>query len=461
MHGEYMDSSINKKVVLLITTLSSFLAPFMGSSVFIGLPSIGEEFNMDVVLLSWVPLAYLLAAAIFLVPFGRMADIYGRKRIFKYGITIDIVASILLAFSFSETELILLRVVQGIGAAMIFGTSVAILTSVYPPQERGKALGITVAGVYSGLSLGPVVSGFLTQYFGWRSIFLSYVPLELIIIVLTLWKLEGEWADAKGEKLDVTGSAIYGFSLAALMYGFSTLTETYGILLILVSIIGLAAFVRWELIVKNPVLDMNLFRSNTVLSLSTLAALINYSATFAVAFFLTIYLQDVKGLSPQNASLIFVSQPIIMTIFSPVAGWLSDRVEPRVVASIGMAFTTLGLLLFSFLNEGTALGYVVASLVIIGFGFALFSSPNTNAVMSSVEKRFYGVASATLGTMRLTGQMLSTGIATLILAIYVGKVRIAPENYFLYMRSEKAAFTVFAILCFIGIFASFARGRIR
>jgi EmrB/QacA subfamily drug resistance transporter len=433
----------------------------MGSSVFIGLPSIGEEFNMDVVLLSWVPLAYLLAAAIFLVPFGRIADIYGRKRIFKYGITIDIVASILLAFSFSETELILLRVVQGIGAAMIFGTSVAILTSVYPPQERGKALGITVAGVYSGLSLGPVVSGFLTQYFGWRSIFLSYVPLELIIIVLTLWKLEGEWADAKGEKLDVTGSAIYGFSLAALMYGFSTLTETYGALLILVSIIGLAAFVRWELKVKNPVLDMHLFRNNTVFSLSTLAALINYSATFAVAFFLTIYLQDVKGLSPQNASLIFVSQPIIMTIFSPVAGWLSDRVEPRVVASVGMAFTTLGLLLFSFLNEGTALGYVVVSLVIIGFGFALFSSPNTNAVMSSVEKRFYGVASATLGTMRLTGQMLSTGIATLILAIYVGKVRIAPENYFLYMRSEKIAFTVFAVLCFIGIFASFARGRIR
>lgn len=456
-----MNNPVNKKVVLLITTLSSFLAPFMGSSVFIGLPSIGEEFNMDVVLLSWVPLAYLLAAAIFLVPFGRIADIYGRKRIFKYGITIDIVASILLAFSFSETELILLRIIQGIGAAMIFGTSVAILTSVYPPQERGKALGITVAGVYSGLSLGPVVSGFLTQYFGWRSIFLSYVPLELIIIVLTLWKLEGELADAKGEKLDATGSAIYGFSLAALMYGFSSLTETYGALLILVSIIGLAAFVRWELKVKNPVLDMHLFRSNTVFSLSTLAALINYSATFAVAFFLTIYLQDVKGLSPQNASLVFVSQPIMMTIFSPIAGWLSDRVEPRVVASIGMAFTTLGLLLFSFLNEGTALGYVVASLVIIGFGFALFLSPNTNAVMSSVEKRFYGIASATLGTMRLTGQMLSTGIATLILAIYVGKVRIAPENYFLYMRSEKAAFTVFAILCFIGIFASFARGRIR
>jgi MFS family permease len=355
IRGGYMNTPANKKVVLLITTMSSFLAPFMGSSVFIGLPSIGKDFGMDVVLLSWVSLSYLLTAAMFLVPFGRIADIYGRKKIFKYGITIDIIASILLAFSFNETELIILRVFQGIGAAMIFGTGVAILTSAYPPGERGKALGITVAGVYLGLSLGPVVSGFLTQYFGWRSIFLSYIPLELIIIVLTFWKLEGEWADAKGEKLDVIGSALYGFSLVALMYGFSLLTEIGGAWLILISIIGLAVFVRWEMRVKNPVLDTHLFRNNSVFTFSILAALINYSATFAVGFFLSLYLQDVKGLSPWSAGLVMVSQPIVMTVFSPLAGRLSDRIEPRTVASTGMAFTTLGLLLFSFLNEETAL----------------------------------------------------------------------------------------------------------
>ena len=148
-----MNNPVNKKVVLLITTMSSFLAPFMGSSVFIGLPSIGRDFDMDVVMLSWISLSYLLAAAIFLVPFGKIADIYGRKKIFKYGIIIDIIASLLLAFSFNETELIILRIFQGIGAAMIFGTGMAILTSVYPPGERGKALGIIVAGVYLGLSL--------------------------------------------------------------------------------------------------------------------------------------------------------------------------------------------------------------------------------------------------------------------------------------------------------------------
>jgi len=210
----------------------------------------------------------------------------------------------------------------------------AILTSVYPPGERGKALGINVAGVYLGLSLGPVVSGFLTQHFGWRSIFASYLPLELIIIALIFLKMDGEWADAKGEKLDLVGSAVYGLSLAAMMYGFSILPGIQGTQLILVSIIGLVAFVKWETTTRYPVLDMNLFLKNMVFTFSMLAALINYSATFAVAFFMSLYLQNIKGFDPQTAGLILVAQPVVMAAFSPVAGRLSDRIEPRVVASV-------------------------------------------------------------------------------------------------------------------------------
>lgn len=456
-----MNNTVNKNVVLFVTTLSSFLAPFMGSSVFIGLPSIEKEFSMDVVILSWISTAYLLAAAMFLVPFGKIADIYGRKKIFRYGISIDIIASLFIVFSSNEMELIILRVLQGIGAAMIFGTGVAILTSAYPPRERGKALGINVAGVYLGLSLGPVIGGFLTQYFGWRSIFLSYIPLELIIIVLVFWKVNEEWADAKGEKLDFMGSAVYGFSLAAMMYGFSLLPAISGAELILASIIGLAGFVNWERKVKVPVLDMNLFWNNRAFAFSNLAALINYSATFAVGFFMSLYLQNVKGFDPEAAGFILVAQPVVMAVFSPLAGRLSDKIEPRIVSSAGMAFTTAGLLLLGFLNEVTSIEYIVGSLTVLGFGFALFSSPNMNAVMSAVEKRFYGVASATLGTMRLTGQMLSMGIATLIVAVYLGNVQITPEYYPIFLKSLKAAFMVFAAFCFIGIFASLARGKIR
>ncbi len=456
-----MNNAVNKRYALLIATLASFLTPFMGSSVNIALPSIGSEFKIDAVLLSWVATSYLLAAAMFLVPFGRIADIYGRKKIFTHGILIFTISSFLAAISTSAIVLISFRVLQGIGSAMIFGTGVAILTSVFPIGERGKALGINVASVYTGLSLGPFLGGFLTQHLGWRSIFLANVPLGLIIIVLIFWKLKGEWAEAKGEKFDFAGSIIYSITLIAIMYGFSLLPAMSGAWLILMGALGIFSFVKWEMKVESPVLNINLFRNNTVFAFSNLAALINYSATFAVSFLLSLYLQYIKGLSPQNAGIILVSQPVVMAIFSPFAGRLSDRIEPRIVASTGMSLTVVALFLFTFLNDKTTLEFIVVSLILLGFGLALFSSPNTNAVMSSVENRFYGVASGTIGTMRLTGQMLSMGIAMLIFAIYIGRVQITPEYYSLFLSSAKTAFTVFAVLCFVGIFASLARGKVR
>jgi len=452
---------VNKRAALLVATLASFLTPFMGSSVNIALPSIGKEFLMDAVLLSWVATSYLLASAMFLVPFGKIADIHGRKKIFLYGILIYTLSSFLSAISISAITLISFRILQGIGSAMIFGTGVAILTSVFPVGERGKVLGINVAAVYLGLSLGPFLGGVLTQYFGWRSIFLANVPLGLIIITFVFWKLKGEWAEARGEKFDFIGSIVYSLSLAAIMYGFSLLPSMSGLWLALGGIFVLLLFVGWEIKVENPVLDINLFRNNTVFAFSNLAALINYSATFAVGFLLSLYLQYIKALSPQNAGLILTFQPVVMAIFSPFAGRLSDRFEPRIIASIGMALTVVSLSLFTFLNDKTTLEFVVASLTLLGFGLALFSSPNTNAVMSSVERRLYGVASATLGTMRLTGQMLSMGIAMLIFAIYIGKIQITPQYYSLFLTSIKTAFIIFAVLCFVGIFASLARGKVR
>ena len=452
---------VNKRVALLVATLSSFLTPFMSSSVNIALPSIGNEFSMDAVLLNWVATSYLLAAAMFLVPFGKIADIKGKKKIFSCGILIYTLSSFLSAISTSAVTLVSFRILQGIGSAMIFGTGVAILTSVFPSGERGKVLGINAAAVYLGLSLGPFLGGFLTQYFGWKSIFLANVPLGLIILIFVLWKLKGEWAEAKGEKFDLIGSIIYSLSLAAIMYGFSLIPAISGLWLVIVGTFVLLLFVRWEIKVENPVLDISLFRNNTTFALSNLAALINYSATFAVGFLLSLYLQYIKALSPQNAGLILTSQPLAMAIFSPFAGRLSDRVEPRIIASAGMTLTAVSLSLFTFLNEKTTLEFVAASLILLGFSLALFSSPNTNAVMSSVERRFYGVSSATLGTMRLTGQMLSMGIAMLIFAIYIGKVQITPEHYSLFLTSMKTSFVIFAVLCFGGILASLARGKVR
>jgi len=454
-----MDEGVSKKVVLLVVTIASFTTPFMGSSINIALPPIGREFAIDAVLLAWIPTSYLLSATVFLLPLGRIADIYGRKRIFMYGIFIYTIFSLLAATSTSALMLISFRIPQGIGGAMIFGTSVAILTSAYPEEERGKALGINVAAVYLGLSLGPFLGGLLTQHLGWRSIFLANLPLGLTIITLLFWKLKGEWAEAKGEKFDLSGSVIYGFAIVAMMWGLSLLPETLGVGVIAIGILGIIAFVWWETRTASPILNMGLFKNNRVFAFSNLAALINYSATFAVAFLLSLYLQYTKGFSPQTAGMVLVSMPAVQAIFSPLAGRLSDRIAPQILASAGMALTTIGLILLTFLSQNTAIGFILVSLMVLGLGFAFFSSPNTNAIMSAVESKTYGVASATLATMRQVGMMFSMGIAMLIFAIYIGRVEITPEYYSIFLESMKIAFVIFAALCFVGIFASLARGR--
>jgi len=449
-------------VVLLVATITSFLFPFASSAVNIALPTIGRELSLDAVMLGWVATAYLLSSATFLVPFGRIADIYGRKKIFTFGIVVLTLSSLLSGVANSATMLISCRVFQGVGGAMLAGTAVALLTTVFPANERGKVLGINVAATYIGLSLGPVLGGILTYHLGWRSIFFLSALLGLVIIGVVLWKLKGEWTGAKGERFDFTGSVIYSLGLVALVYGFTLLPAMSGVGLIIGGAIGLLAFTRWEMRTRSPVLDINLFRNSKTFAFSNLAALINYSATFAVSFLVSLYLQYVKGFNPENAGLILVAMPAMQAIFSPLAGRLSDRVEPRLIASAGMALTTVGLVIFIFLNEATPLGLITSNLLLMGLGFALFSSPNTNAVMSSAPNTAYGVASATLATMRQIGMVLSMGIAMLMFTLYnIGRVQITPEYYPLFQQSMKTAFIIFAVLCFGGIFASLARGKVR
>ncbi len=458
-----MEDRLMKRVTLFVVTLAAFLTPFDGSAVNIALPSIGKEFSMDAISLGWVTTAYLLASAMFLVPMGRVADIYGRKKLFTLGTLIFTAASFSMVLCASGTMLICLRIVQGFGSAMIFGTGVALLTSVFPAQERGRALGINVAAAYTGLSVGPFVGGLLTLHFGWRSIFLVNVPLGLTAIALISFKLKEEWAGAEGEKFDLAGSIIYCFGLTAVIYGFSTFSRWGALVsgfLILAGVLGIFAFIAWEMKVQNPVLNVNVFKGNRAFALSNLAALINYSATFAVGFFLSLYLQYIKKFDPKIAGAILVFQPIVMAVGSPFAGRLSDRIEPRIVASTGMALTAVGLFLLTLLHGNSSLGFIIGTLILLGLGFALFSSPNTNAVMSSIEKRFYGVAAGTLGTMRLTGQMLSMGMAMLIFAIHIGHTQITPEYFPLLLKSARSAFLLFGILCSGGALASLARGKV-
>lgn len=439
--------------------ISAFMTPFVGSSVTIALPAIGREFSLDAILLGWVATVYLLAAAVFLLPFGKIADISGRKRIYLIGISLFTLSSLLAGLSGSIAVLLIFRVAQGIGSAMVFGTGVAILTSVVPAARRGRALGINVAFTYAGLSLGPVLGGLLTEQLGWRSIFWANVPLGLAALVVVAWKLKGEWVGSPGDRFDWLGSIIAGFSLAFLIYGFSLLPSWSGLLFAAAGLAGCGAFAWWEERAAYPVLAMSLFRGNRVFAMSNLAALIHYSATFALTFFLSLYLQYIKEFTPQVAGLILISQPVLMAIVSPISGRLSDRHQSRILASIGMGMIAAMLFLLATLSQSSSIVFVVVCLVVLGTGYGLFSSPNTNAIMSSVEKPVYGVASATMGTMRLIGQMFSMGIAMLIVALHVGDVEIVPRLYPQLLASQRTAFVIFGVLCIAGVFASLARGK--
>ncbi|MBM2815735.1 MAG: drug resistance transporter, EmrB/QacA subfamily [Ignavibacteria bacterium] len=448
-----------KNSTIIVASLSTFLTAFMGSAINVALPEISKEFSMTADVMALIPTIYLLVTAILLVPFGRVADIYGRRKIMLYGMLIFMIGSALAGLSTNTDILIISRIIQGIGSSMLFGVGLAIVTSVFQPGERGSAIGINIASVYLGLSVGPTIGGLLTDTLGWRMIFnLSLIPC-IIVIYIIIFKLKGEWAEAAGEKLDKTGSVLYGVAVALFMYGFSHLNTTLGIVLFICGTALLAAFVVYEVRNSNPVMNMRLFKNNTVFLFSNLAALINYSATFAVTFLLSLYLQMIKGFSARHAGLILVAQPIVMTIFSPAAGRLSDKVESRILASAGMLLTAAGLVLLLFLTEDSSITFIVSGLVFLGLGFGLFSSPNTNAIMSSVDKRYYSVSSAILSTMRLLGQMLSMGAAMFVLSIYVGNVKITPANHLQLMHSIRVLFGIFSVACILGVFASYARGK--
>ncbi|NPV92984.1 MAG: MFS transporter [Firmicutes bacterium] len=451
-----------KKYTLLIATLNAFMTPFMGNAINLAIPSLGQEYGSSALLLNWVVNGYLMATAAFLLPFGRLADIVGRKRVFLAGIASFSIFSLGCGFAWSIEALILFRVLQGIGGAMVFSTSMAILTSVFPPQDRGRVLGISTAATYTGLSLGPVLGGAMTKYLGWESIFFLSVLFGVAVLLLTVFKLKGEWVGAPGEEFDLLGSMLYAVGIIGLIYGFSSIaTSAVAKYLLGFGIAALIGFIVYQYRSKNPILNIRLFKGNPAFTLSNLAALINYSATFAVTYLMSNHLQVVLGFDSPTAGLILLSQPIMMALLSPFAGRLSDRVEPRIVSSWGMGITTLGLLMFAFLNHQTPVWGIVATLMLLGTGFALFSSPNSNAVMSAVEKRFYGVASSILGTMRLTGQAISMALVSMIIAMYMGSVMLSPEYADLLVRSTRAAFLCFTFICFIGVFASLARGNIR
>lgn len=449
------------RIALAIVMISSFITPFMSNAINLAIPAIGTQFGGSQSWLNWVVSSFLITCAAFLLPFGHLADRYGRKRIFLLGMILLAIASLACALANSLPALVLFRAIQGIASAMVFSNSMAILTSVVPPQSRGKMLGLNAAATYIGLSAGPVLGGLIASTFTWRGIFYFNLLIALIVIVLTLWKLQGEW---KGTafKFDTWGSVFCIASQALILFGLGDLTTGYIYQLSFIAgILILIVFVRYEMRRQNPLIPIGDFIKNRQFTFSNLASLINYSATFALGFVLSLYLQTTLGIDTATSGLILLVQPVIMTVLSPFSGALSDRVQPAVLSALGMSILAVGLFLFVFLSPQTPIILIILNLAFIGLGFGLFASPNTNAIMSSVDRSLYGVAASVMGNMRLLGQSTSMAIVSLITSALIGDLTIGSAGYAdKLMISSRISFIVFTILCIFGVFASLARGKI-
>ena len=443
-----------KNLILLICSVLSFFTVFAVNAVMVVIPTIAAEFHMSNIVQNWVTIIFLLVVAVMSVPAGQISAKYGLKKITILSIILFIIVSIANVLVTSAEQFLACRFILGISLSLINVTSMAMVVSAFPPQERGKALGINITGVYIGLSLSPVLGGVLNYNLGWRSVVLCGVPSLFVILALLLFKVDDEWITFKDNPLDLKGSLFYGVGMVLFMYGFTILNEPLGVILTVLGIVTLIIFGLIELKQKYPVFDIRFFKNRKFLS-SNFASLSAYLATFAVTTILNYHLQYIKGLDSQTAGIILLVAPLCQVVLAPIAGRLSDRYVPQILAALGMGLGTVSLFLFSFLNETTSFEFLVISMIIYGVGFGLFSPPNTNVIMGSVPPKDTSVASASVATMRTVGQAMSIGILTLVFAFVMGNVPIIEKYYPLLISSCQITCLICVVLCIASVFASF------
>lgn len=462
----------NQKLVLVVTTLGSFMTPFDSSATTLAIPLIGADFGGGLILLSWISIAYLVALTTFLLVFGRIGDIRGRRILLLTGVLVFTFASVISGLSISLYQLIFARLVQGIGTSMMSGNSMAFLTSVLPSSERGKAIGIVTGATYAGLSLGPVIGGFLISQFGWRSIFYINVPIGLVAAYLCYFKTYETQCFDKKSSFDALGAASLTTSIFSILASITLsqagfLSSEYLSSLVTLGVLSFLLFCYTEKeLSAQPLIDMRLFAENRMFALSNVTAFLNYLSSFGIGFLLSLYLQAVLRLDPNQAGLIMLSQPILMTAVSPLSGRLSDRIQPKVLVSIGLAIMSICMLVLSSVTADTSPYALVLILATLGLGYGLFSSPNTSAVMGSVSKGSLGVGSSTLSTMRFLGQSLSMVLVAFILTSSVsynivligrGQLNVSVQDFLL---GFSISLRICAIIAATAVVSSLWRGSV-
>ena len=459
MEDRYSIMTKKQRAVLLTVLITAFITPFMGSSMNLCVISIESEFHTSAAIVGWVITSFTMATVALSIPMGKIADVTGRKRILLTGISGYVILFFLILFSSNIWMVLIIRALQGAAAAMVFATNNAVLLDAFPDNVRGRMLGISVTSTYLGLSLGPVLGGILNHAFGWRAIFVVTFVIAVIAWISCFRGVENDKQKPKeNNHFDLSGNLLFIVAVTVSLYALTNLSiQRFAWVLLLIGLGFGALFVRRETRAADPMIRISMFTKDAAFTLSNIAALLNYGATFAITYLVSIYLQSIKGFSSQTAGLILLFMPLLQVIFSPVMGRLSDRIAPYKLATTGMAWNTVGLVFLMLIKADTPLFFICILLAYLGFGFALFSSPNTNAVLSCVSHHEYGIANAILSTMRTMGQTISMSVVTIIVGITMGTAALneaAPETL---LRTMHIAFFVFVILSIAGTFMSLKR----
>lgn len=446
-----------QKNAIFTAVLTAFITTFMGSALNLSIPALGAEFQASAQSVGWVVTVYMLTCSALTVIFGRLADIYDRKTILCTGILVFAAASAFSVLSQEMWMLLALRFLQGVGASMIFATNLAILMAAFDTDKRGRVLGYATCATYAGLSMGPVIGGVLNEHFGWRAVFLVTAAVSASAFFTAAFKIPGKSKFGKAREIfqafDLRGSILFILSVSLFMYGLSSVKSMDAALYIMAA--GIPAFflfLRTERKAENPVVNIKLFSENLSYTMNNLAALLNYGAIFAVTYLLSVYLQVIKGISSQSAGIILITSAVMMAVFSPIFGRLSDRRSPFLLSAFGMGICAAALGMFAFMTREADLPFILTALALSGFGFSVFSSPNTNAVMSFVEPDDYSAASSALAAMRSLGHTTGMAVVTLVTGIFVGEKTLTDAEPALLMKAVRICFFTFSFFCILGIF---------
>ena len=451
MDAERTEISLKeRRIVLIACCIGAFITPLITTMINLAMPTIGHVFGISEHDREWLVIIFFLSSVAFLVPMSRLSDLYGKKRMFICGIIIIFIASVMSAFADSFAALLFWRVVTGVGAACISSASISMIAQVYPKMHRGLPLAINTMCVYIGASLGPSMGGMLTEVFGWESIFIALIPF-CIGALIPLLMFKTDFKTSAGEPFDIKGTLLYGLGIVALMYGVITLPHMFSPVFIAGGAVMMVAFFKLESRTEYPVLKVGLFREK-VFRRSTMSTFLNYASAYAILLTMSMYLQDVRGMSPGAAGLIILLQPIIQASVTPFAGRMSDKINPRILTTAGMIMMCMSTLIMVTISAASDMFSIYLILAFNGLGYALFSSPNTNLIMGSVSMKNYSESSGVISVMRQVGMMVSLAIMMCMISVFMGTTTVIADDIPAFITAVRCAFSVCFILAVAGTF---------